>query len=165
MFPIVLEPLVTTIFKDPIFEDLVDLVQVNTLFGNPLEKVVSRKEQPVLEPTVNFEGHIADNYSQGRNIPPEREHWDTSLSPRREQWYTHFDPKDFVFNDQSNPLENQEGPHIENQYSLSGNNKKQDPPLEPQSVWIIIGEKRMMKSTMIEKRQETTLKLPLDFLS
>ena len=52
------------------------------------------------------------------------------FSPRREPWYARFNPRDFVFEDQSNPLENQEEPHVENQYSLSGNNEKQDPPLK-----------------------------------
>ena len=99
-FPTSSEPLVTTIFKDPNFVDLVDPEQVNTLFGSPSNKVVSG-----VEPTVDPEGYIADNFSQRKNIPPEGECWDASLSPGREHWSTRFDPKDFVFDDQSNPLE------------------------------------------------------------
>jgi hypothetical protein len=124
-FPTSSEPPATTIFRDPNFVDLVDPEQVNTLFGSPSGKAVSKEE-----PTADPEGYIADNFSRGEDIPPRGERWDASLSPRREHWYTRFDPKDFVYDDQGNPLEEPEGPYIENPYSLFGNNKKQDPCLE-----------------------------------
>jgi hypothetical protein len=61
---------------------------VNSLFGSSTNLVVSQVETTTSEPIVSTgsskvpEIQIVDNFSYRRNISPEKEPWDASLSPR-----------------------------------------------------------------------------------
>jgi hypothetical protein len=87
------EPANTTFsFSPPLgdtnFVDIIDLKQVNSLFGSSANIVVSQVETTTLEPVVStrlskvLDIQIVDKYSYRRNTLPEKEPWDTLLSSR-----------------------------------------------------------------------------------
>ena len=82
--PLVLNPINITfsLVGDPNFVDFVDPDQVKTLFGNPIDIIISQIETSRVEPTfpLGFNKITTDQ----RNISPEKEQWDAPLSPRKE---------------------------------------------------------------------------------
>ena len=80
-YPLVTEPKDTTfsLVGSPNFVDLVDPEQVKSLFGNPIDTVISQIETSIVEPTfpLGFNKKTVDQ----RKISPETEHWDSPLSP------------------------------------------------------------------------------------
>jgi hypothetical protein len=70
---------------DSNFIDIIDPEQVNTLFGGSTNIVVSQVEtttSKLIVSTGSSKVPIIDNSSHRRNISPEKERWDASLSPR-----------------------------------------------------------------------------------